>query len=94
MDLSTRLESLLTLAEQIGIDVRAEPMGGGGGGLCRLRGREVLFVDTAADLETRYEKTLAALAPLRGLDDRFILPEIRRDLEQCRNALDIRGHGP
>ncbi len=84
MELSARLEALLTLAEQIGIDVRAEPMGGAGGGLCRLRGQRVLFVDTGADLETRYEKTLAALAPLPELEDRFILPEIRRDLEIIR----------
>ena len=84
MDLSSRLEYLLTLAEQIGIDVRAEPMGGTGGGLCRLRGNQVLFVDTAADLEIRYEKTLAALAPLPELEDRFVLPEIRRDLELVR----------
>ncbi len=84
MDLSGRLEWLLRLAEQIGIDVRAEPMGGAGGGLCRLRGRQVLFVDTAADLETRYEKTLSALAPLPELEDRFVLPEIRRDLELVR----------
>lgn len=87
MDLSSRLEYLLTLVEQIGIDVRAEPMGGTGGGLCRLRGKQVLFVDTAADLEIRYEKTLAALAPLPELEDRFVLPEIRRDLELLRREL-------
>jgi hypothetical protein len=84
MDLSNRLEHLLTLAEQIGIDVRAEPMGGAGGGLCRLRGKQVLFVDTAADLETRYERTLAALATLPELEGRFILPEVRRDLDLYR----------
>ena len=84
MDLSNRLECLLTLAEQIGIDVRAEPMGGTGGGLCRLRGQRVLFVDTAADLDSRYEKTLAALAPLPELENRFLLPEIRRDVDHWR----------
>lgn len=87
MDLSTRLESLLTLAEQMGIDVRAEPMGGTGGGLCRLRGNQVLFVDTTADLEIRYEKTLAALAPLPELENHFVLPEIRRDIEILRRQL-------
>ena len=84
MDLSNRLEHLLRLAEQIGIDVRAEPMGGAGGGLCRLRGKQVLFVDTTADLETRYERTLAALATLPELEGRFILPEVRRDLDLYR----------
>ena len=84
MDLSSRLEHLLRLAEQIGTDVRAEPMGGAGGGLCRLRGKQVLFVDTAADLETRYERTLAALAARPELEGRFVLPEVRRDLEVYR----------
>jgi len=84
MDLSGRLECLLRLAEQIGIDVRAEPMGGAGGGLCRLRGQRVLFVDTAADLERRYDRTLAALAPLSELDDCFVLPEVRCDLDEYR----------
>ena len=84
MDLSNRLEHLLTLAEQIGTDVRAEPMGGAGGGLCRLHGKQVLFVDTAADLETRYERTLAALAARPELEGRFVLPEVRRDLELYR----------
>ena len=84
MDLSRRLDALLELAEQLGIDVRAETMGGSGGGLCRLRGRQVLFVDTAADLATRYDRTLAAMAGLEGLDSHYLLPEVRQDIERQR----------
>lgn len=92
MDLAARLEALCELAEEIGIEVRAEPMGGNGGGLCELRGRRVLFVDTAADLATRYDHTLAALAPLTELDQRYLAPEMRDDLERQRkeNLLEIR----
>ena len=86
MDLGSRLETLLALAEELGLDVRAEPMGGEGGGLCVLRGQRVLFVDTLADLATRYERTLAALAPLPELEDRFIVPEVRRDIEQQKGS--------
>ncbi len=86
MDLSRRLEALLELAEQIGIDVRAEPMGGGGGGLCRLKGRRALFVDTAADLATRYDRTLAALAGLEEIDGCYLLPEVRQDIERQRRS--------
>lgn len=86
MDVQTRLESLLSLAEQIGVDIRAEPMGGDGGGLCWLRGKPVLFVDTSADLATRYDRTLAALAPMSALDEHFILPELRWDLDRQRQA--------
>jgi hypothetical protein len=86
MDLTGRLESLLTLAEEIGIDVRAEPMGGEGGGLCRLRGERILFVDISADLATRYDRTLAAMASLPELNDRYLPPEVRQDIEQHQSA--------
>ncbi|MBI4579299.1 MAG: hypothetical protein HY718_06325 [Planctomycetes bacterium] len=93
MDLGSRLEVLLTLAEQIGIDVRAEPMGGEGGGMCMLKGRRVLFVDTAADLPTRYERTLAGMAGLSEWEDRFIVPEVRGDLERQRGTTPRSGAG-
>lgn len=86
MDISRRLDALLELAEQLGIDIRAETMGGSGGGLCRLKGRRVLFVDTAADLATRYDRTLAAMAGLTEIDARFLLPEVRQDIEHQRSA--------
>ena len=92
MELASRLEALLTLAEEMGIDVRAEPMGGEGGGMCRLRGHRVLFVDTSADLVTRYDRTLAALAPLEELDQRYLVPELRRDIDRQR-ALTRRDRG-
>ncbi len=84
MDLSSRLENLLALAEQMGIDVRAETMGGEGGGMCRLRGKQVLFVDTSADLATRYDRTLAAMANMPELDNHYIVPELRRDINHQR----------
>ncbi len=84
MDLSSRMEYLLSLAEQMGMEVRAEPMGGEGGGLCKLRGQYVLFVDIAADLASRYDRTCSALATLPGLDEHYLLPEIRADLDRAR----------
>ncbi len=84
MELQTRLDALLRLAEEIGLAVRREPLGGTGGGLCVLRGRRILFDDTSADLETRYEAMLAALAPLPELETRFVIPEIREELHRAR----------
>jgi len=78
------MEYLLTLAEQMGAEVRAEPMGGEGGGLCKLRGQYVLFVDLAADLVSRYDRTCAAMAVLPDLDKHYLLPEIRSDLDRAR----------
>lgn len=84
MEISQRMESLLAVAEAVGIEVRAEPMGGAGGGLCKLRGRRVLFVDLSADLLTRYERTLGALAPLNEIDAHFLPPLVRQDVEKQR----------
>lgn len=84
MDLQTRLDELLSLADQIGLTIRRESLGGSGGGLCILKGRRVLFLDTSADLETRYERTLAALAPLPDLDARYIRPDVREDIDRLR----------
>jgi hypothetical protein len=86
MDLGSRLEALLTLAEELEIEIRAEPRGGDGGGLCRLRGRQVLFVDTSADLATRYDRTLGAMAGLSEIEERYVVPEVRQDLDQTRSA--------
>lgn len=90
MDLGQRLENLLTVAEEIGVDVRAEPMGGDGGGLCRLKGKLVLFVDTSADLATRYDRTLTAIATLPELDQRYLPPEVRDDVDRQRERIPRR----
>ena len=89
MDIGTRLDALLTLAETLGIEVRPEPMGGAGGGLCRLKNHRVLFVDTAADLATRYDRTLAAMAGQPEVDDHFLPPEVRNDIERQRHATTV-----
>lgn len=86
MNLSARLESLLKLAEQLDVEIRAEPMGGEGGGMARLKGRPVLFVDTSADLATRYERTVAALADLPNVESAFLPPQVREDVERHRQA--------
>ncbi len=84
MDVEARLDALIRLAEQIGIDVRYETMDGNGGGLCVLRGRRVLFVDTSAEPEQRYERLVRALAPLPELDNLYIAPELREELDAGR----------
>lgn len=84
MDLQSRLDALLALAEEIGLKVRPEPLGGDGGGFCVLRGERILFVDLSADLETRYERTLEALAPMPEIEQRYVCPEIREEMERRR----------
>jgi hypothetical protein len=83
MDVQARLETLLAAAEQLGIEVRRVPLGGEGGGLCSLRGRRVLFVDTSADTATRYDRTVDAMARLAELQDQYLPPLVREDLDRA-----------
>ena len=84
MNLEDRLSTLLRLAEQLGIHVRYEAMDGVGGGLCVLAKRRVLFVDTSAELEVRYERILGELADLTELDELYVVPEIREEIDARR----------
>ena len=83
MDSHQQLEALLDLAEQVGLAVRrlAGPAGGGehpGGALVRVRGQEVLFLDSAAAVADQLAVAAAALAGRSELEDRFLPPELRQ----------------
>jgi len=84
VDLQERLDELLRLAEQIGLSIRREALGGEGGGYCVLKGARVLFVDSMADLETRYERTLSAVSRLAEIDQHYISPEVRDEIDRVR----------
>jgi hypothetical protein len=86
MDIQTRLEMLLSAAEEAGIEIRRVALNGDGGGLCVLRGRRVLFVDLGADTATRYDRSVAALADVAELRQRYLPPELREDLERAAGA--------
>lgn len=82
MDLYAQLDELLQAADKVGIEVRAEPLGGDGGGLCTIKGHRVLFLDTSADVGTRFERTCQALAPLPDISQLYLHPEVRSQLER------------
>ena len=84
VDTQQLLEQLLDLAEHFGFEVRHVPLGGSGGGPCRVHGKEVLFVDTQADLADQIARAAAALAQRPGLEDRYLLPQVRDILQLYR----------
>jgi len=83
MDIQTRLETLLARAEELGIEIRRVSLGGEGGGLCVIKGRQVLFLDMAADPATRYDRTVSAMARVPAVQDKFLPPELREDLDRA-----------
>lgn len=84
MDDRSLLDALLETAEELGLEIRREPIDGESGGLCRIRGRRILFVDTLADLGTRVQHTCEALAALPEIDDCYLRPDIRERIERAR----------
>jgi len=84
VETGSRLEEVLAAAEQCGIEVRRANLGGEGGGLCVIKGKQVLFVDTMADLETRFARTVEALATLEEIDQIYLRPEVREAIDKYR----------
>jgi len=84
MDQQRILEELLDLAEQVGFEVRREFLGGEGGGLCRLRDKWVLFVDTGATVADQTAQTAGVLAKREEIEEKYLLPQIREILDQYR----------
>ena len=84
MDATQQLDRLIDLCEELGIAIRKAPagdeLGAGehpGGAVVRLKGSEILFLDTTAALGDQIAATVAALRGRSELEDRFVAPEIR-----------------
>ena len=79
------LTALLDLADKVGLEVRKEYLDGEGGGLCILRGKRILFVDSAADSAEQIAHTAQALARQPELAMMYVLPQVREELEKYKS---------
>ena len=76
---------MLEALDKLDVDVRRERCGGGGGGMCILKGKKIVFVDLDADEITRLECSLQALAGLPDAEILFLPPAIREHVDRLRN---------
>ncbi len=83
MEVSEQIEALLELAEAIGFDVRIAPLDGQGASACRLRGQDVLFVDSQGDRQSRLEALAGILSKRPEIEEQFIVPALREVLDRC-----------
>lgn len=76
------LEQLLALLESNNVEVRTEPLGGGGGGLCKIKGQYTFFVDSDSATVDSAVISAQALAKVVDIDAVYIRPEVREFIEK------------
>ena len=83
MDSQSLLQQLISLLEDKGVEVRSEPLGGSGGGLCSVKGKNIFFVDTQAPTAETATLCAQAVGRLVDIESIYIRPEIRQYIETC-----------
>ena len=86
MESSSELDYLVEQLERMGMDVRYEKLGGESTGLCKIKGRSVMFVDMDADVATRVDRCIRALATVPDIDVTYLPPTIRERLDKIKNT--------
>ncbi len=76
------LEELLLVLEQNNVHIRREPLGGGGGGLCKIKDKHILFVDTQANTADMAAICAQAVHQTLDIENIYIKPQVRRFLEK------------
>ncbi|MEK7756117.1 MAG: hypothetical protein AAB385_02785 [Planctomycetota bacterium] len=94
MDATAQLDTIVRLFEQLGVEVRQERLGGSGGGLCRIRGRRVAFIDLDAVAATRLDQCVTALATVPEAAAVYISPELREWMDKLRAGGSSEGNTP
>ena len=88
MDDQQILDELVNILEVSGIQVRDEPLGGSGGGLCKLRGRHVFFLDTQASSVDCASACAQAVGQVVDIEQLYIKPQVRQFIQQHASPAD------
>ena len=75
------MEELLALLEANEVTIRSEPLGGSGGGLCEVKGRRILFVDTQAPSIVTATICAEAVPKVVDVEQVYIKPQVRQFIE-------------
>lgn len=75
------LDELLALLEGNGVKIRREPMGGGGGGLCAVKGERLFFLDTESAPAETAALCAQTIAKAMDIEAIYVRPEVRQFIE-------------
>jgi len=81
MDEQRILEELTGLLEAGGVIIRSEGLGGIGGGLCKMKGETIFFIDTEASACQAAAVCAEAVAEMVDIENVYIRPEVRRFID-------------
>jgi hypothetical protein len=84
MDDQRILDELIALLEANDVKVRREPLGGGGGGLCAIKGENMFFLDTESPSTEAAYMCAEALLQVADIETLYIRPEVREFIESHR----------
>ena len=85
--MTSAFDELLDLARRLGVTVRHARLGGGGGGLAKIRGTRQLFIDLEAAPEDQLDQIVRALAGLQEIDTVFLRPDVRELIDDARQKM-------
>ena len=72
------IQQLLVLLEGNGVQIRNDSMGGGGGGLCRLKDKDLLIIDRdSTSLETAIACARALREVIPDIESVYLKPVVR-----------------
>jgi len=83
MDWEQLEQELAGVAERLGIEIRHLRYEGEGGS-CTIRGKTVLMINDGLDAPDRVFVMARALAGAPGVDDLYVVPEVRELLDRYR----------
>jgi len=79
------LEELLALLGHNNITIRSEPMGGAGGGLCKISDKQIFYVDTETQVAEMAAICAQAVDQTVDIESIYLRPQIRDFLEKHRS---------
>ena len=75
------LEELISILETSGIHVRDEHLSGQTGGLCTVRGRPVMFLNSCSCVQDNVEACAQAVNQVIDIETLYIKPQVRQTIE-------------
>jgi hypothetical protein len=76
------LDEFLAVLTQKGVTIRTGLMGGGGGGMCKIKGSDVFFVDTQCPVREMAAICAEAVSEIVDVEAIYLRPQTRQFVEK------------